>query len=179
MNEKIKIAVFSSAKPDTSDNEQKLAESIAEYLVEKNVSVVTGGSAGIPGAIIEKTHELRGDTIMFSPDKDIDSHEQRHDNHELKYYNQVIYGNGFTSRSLEMINYVDGALVLNGRTGTLCEFTISVEEGLPVAVLVNSGGISDYLPGILKIVNKEFPSKILFGEDYKKQIDLLINEIKG
>jgi predicted Rossmann-fold nucleotide-binding protein len=129
--------------------------------------------------VIEKAYELGGVTIMFSPDKDMDSHQKRYDNHEVKFYNQVIYGDGFTARSLEMINSVDAALVLNGRTGTLCEFSMAVEEGLLVAVLTNTGGISDYLPSILKIVDKEFPSKIFFGDNYKKQIDLLLQEARN
>ena len=176
-SEKIKIAIFSSAEIPISDELKLLSQDIARYLVQKNLILVTGGSVGIPGQIIEQAHKLGGETIMFSPDINMDEHNERFDNHKVEFYNEVVYGNGFTSRSLEMIKFVDCALVLNGRTGTLCEFTIAVEEGLPVSVVTETGGMSDHLSDILKIVNKEFPNKILFGPNYKKQIDLLLENI--
>ena len=141
------------------------------------MTIVTGGSLGIPGHISEEAHGLGGHTIMFSPDKNIEQHNQRHDNHEIKFYKEVVYGEGFTSRSLEMIRSVDCALVLNGRTGTLSEFTIAIEEGLPIAVITNTGGIADHLENIITIINKEFPQAVLFGNSYQNQIKFLLQSI--
>ena len=176
-NEKKKIAIFSSADPKIAKEYRGLAKAIAHFLIDKGVIIVTGGSLGLPGFIIEEFSKLGGETVMFSPDPDPHKHKLRFDNHDIDYYNHVVFGNGFTSRSLEMIKYVDAAVVLNGRTGTLCEFTIAVEEGLPVAVITNTGGISDHLSEIIKIVNKEFPASILFGDSAEEQLDKLLNDI--
>lgn len=172
-----KIAIFSSADPKIAKEYRDLAKVIAHYFINKDVILVTGGSLGLPGFIIEEFSNLGGETIMFSPDPDPHKHKLRFDNHDLDYYNHVVFGNGFTSRSLEMIKYVDGAVVLNGRTGTLCEFTIAVEEGLPVAVITNTGGISDHLSEIIKIVDKEFPASVFFGDSVEEQLNKLLNDI--
>lgn len=178
MNKKIKLAIFSSANDKVSPKLEKKIDKIARYLFSKNIILVTGGSTGVPAGIVETFVELGGQAVMFSPDKTPESHSERFDNHSLEFYHETIFGKGFTARSLEMINFVDGALVLNGRTGTLSEFTIAVEEGLPVSVITRTGGISDYLKKITRIVKKQFPSKVFFGRNYKKQIDLLMECIK-
>ena len=68
-------------------------------------------------------------------------------------------------------------LVINGRVGTLSEFTIALEEGLHIAVLKNSGGIANHLEYIVSVARKEFPNKVIFEIDYKKAIDDLIDLI--
>jgi predicted Rossmann-fold nucleotide-binding protein len=176
MSNNIKMAIFSSAEEKINDELSSLCKDIALYLSTKNVEIVTGGSTGIPAKIVSEARNLGIVTTMFSPDASELSHQERFDNHSIDFYDNVVYGEGFTARSLQMITYVDCALVLNGRTGTLSEFTIAIEEGLPVSVITNTGGISDHLFEILEIINKQFPSKIHFGDDYKEQIDLLIQD---
>ncbi len=74
-----------------------------------------------------------------------------------------------------MIKSIDGAIVLNGRVGTLSEFTIAIEEGLPISVLEGTGGITDHLKKIIKISKKKYlKDKIYFTSSYKKAIDNLI-----
>ena len=141
---------------------------------ETGLTVVTGGSIGIPGIIVETAHQLGTKTIVFSPDKNHEEHATRHDNHVLSFYDDVFFCSGLTERSLKMINFVDAALILNGRMGTLSEFCISVEEGLPLSIITGTGGISDELTNIITIANKEFPSEISSGPSYKEQIDFLI-----
>jgi len=171
----MKIGIFSSASFKVSSKNKKLAKSIAEYLKEKGVEVVTGGSLGIPGIIAEHAYNLGGKTSVYSPDKDGENHHKRHDNHSLDFYHNKKFIPGFTARSLKMIKSIDGAIVLNGRVGTLSEFTIAIEEGLPISVLEGTGGITDHLKKIIKISKKKYlKDKIYFTSSYKKAIDNLI-----
>ncbi len=170
----MKIAVFGSAGNNISLDTEKLCESVGKYLAEKGVTVVTGGSNGIPGIIIKHAFSAGAKTEAYSPDKDEDSHKKRGDNLPLDYFTEKRFIPGFTQRSLEMIKDCDGALVVGGRIGTLSEFTIALEEGLNVAVLKGSGGIADHLEYIVSVAKKEFPNKVIFEEDYKKAIDALI-----
>lgn len=176
----MKIGIFSSASFRVSSKNKKLAKSIAEYLKEKGVEVVTGGSLGIPGIVVEHMYKLGGKTTVYSPDKDTESHGRRHDNHNLDFYHNKKFIQGFTARSLAMIKSIDGAIVLNGRIGTLSEFTIAIEEGLPVSVLEETGGIADHLKTIIKISKKKYPKdKIYFTSSYKKAVDNLISKKKN
>lgn len=171
----MKVGIFSSASARVSPANRKLAKGIAEYLTEKGIEIVTGGSLGIPGIVAERACELGNKACVYSPDRDEHDHHKRIDNHDLKFYSEKKFIPGFTARSLEMIKNIDGAIVLNGRIGTLSEFTIACEEGLPVAVITDTGGIADHLQRILKFSKKKYPKgKIFFTKDYKKAIDKLV-----
>lgn len=177
MNEKKShaIAVFSSANTEVDSKNQKLAAAIGKYLAEKKMKVVSGGSLGIPAIVIQSAKQAGATTEGFFPDYDPVSHTKRMDNLDLKYFDIYHFSPGFTERSLSMLKNIDGALVLNGRIGTLSEFCMAVEEGIPIAIIRETGGISDELDRIVKIAQKEFPEKVIFEKDYKKAIDTLVS----
>ncbi len=78
-----------------------------------------------------------------------------------------------------MIGDADGAIVFNGGRGTLSEFHMAVEEGLKMAVILGSGGITDEIQRIAEVVHRQFPeSHVVFENDYKTAIDKLIENIK-
>ena len=171
----MKIGIFSSASFKVSSKNKKLAKDLAEYMTKKGMEVVTGGSLGIPGVVAEHTYKIGGKTSAYSPDRNKKTHHERHDNHSLDFYHGKKFIPGFTARSLVMIKNIDGAIVLNGRIGTLSEFTIAIEEGLPVSVLEGTGGITDHLKKIIKISKKKYSKdKIYFTSSYKKAVDNLI-----
>lgn len=175
----MKLGVFSSASDIISPENQALAAQIGKYLADKKITVVSGGSHGIPGLIVQAAFDAGADTELYSPDEDEEKHQKRSDNLELRYFKTHKFIPGFTARSLEMIKNIDAALVLNGRTGTLSEFTIALEEGLPVAVVKNTGGIADHLENIISIANKEFPHQIIFEEDFRVAVDKLAAAAHG
>jgi uncharacterized protein (TIGR00725 family) len=173
----MKIAIFSSWKKEVPEKYRIITENIAQYLVSKGVTVVTGGCTGIPSVVIEKAYELGGTTIGYFPNTGEHDHFTIEGNHDPKFYNERYFVRGFTARSLAMIKNVDGAIVLNGRIGTLSEFGIAVEEGLPLAVIEGTGGVTDELQRLTKLVHKEFPNnEVIFEKDYKKAIDSLIKK---
>jgi len=178
----MKIAIFSSWLPEVSESNKTLAQGIAQYLCERNITVVTGGCSGIPGHVIEAVYTCGGTTIGYFPHKNQQEYlDRQHEQniHSIEYYSTAHFVAGFTARSLKMIKNVDAALILNGRIGTLSEFGIAIEEGLPLAVLEGTGGISDELQKIAIIAGKEFPhNEVVFEKDYKKAIDLLIRNKK-
>jgi uncharacterized protein (TIGR00725 family) len=174
----MKIAIFSSADSVMSNNNKELALGIINYLKKYNVTLVTGGSLGIPGFMIEEYKKIGGNAIMYSPDPCSISHKKRHDNHDIHHYDQIIFGTGFTQRSLKMINNVDGAIALNGRTGTLCEILIAIEESLPVIVIDSAEGVCEHFEKILSYTNKEPFGFCEIGSSYGNQIDKLISHIK-
>jgi uncharacterized protein (TIGR00725 family) len=174
----MKIAIFSSWSHDISVENKKLAENIGKYLAEKDITIVTGGCSGIPAVCIESGYKNNTKTIGYFPLKDHgEYYDRQHEKniHCIDFYSTAHFIAGFTARSLEMIKNVDAAIVLNGRIGTLSEFGIAIEEGLPLAVIEGTGGISDELQSIVVVAQKEFlNSEVVFEKDYKKAIDMLI-----
>lgn len=169
----MRLAILGSASDIFSSENEKLCEEIGKYLAEKKITIVSGGSHGIPGLVVKSAFEAGAETEAYSPDDDDKQHMLRRDNLSLKYFKNKNFVPGFTARSLEMIKSVDGALVINGRIGTLSEFTIALEEGLNVGVIKGTGGIADHLENIISIAKKEFKNKIIFDTDYKTVIDKL------
>ena len=174
-NKKYKIAIFSSARPHVDDEVLELSHMIGKYLAENNILVVTGGCLGVPGEVVKSVKENGGVTEAYFPDFDPSSHSIRHDNLDVKYFDLYKFIPGFTERSVKMIEDVDGAIVLNGRMGTLSEFSIAAEEGLPLAVVKGSGGITDQLEHIIEIAEKEYATPIYFNSDYRQAIDSLVS----
>jgi uncharacterized protein (TIGR00725 family) len=179
----MKIAIFSSWLPEVSKENQLIAKDIARYLAEKSITVVTGGCSGIPALCIEEAYKCGAETIGYFPHKDQDDYKDRQheeNTHDIKFYSTAHFIHGFTARSLEMIKNVDAAIVLNGRIGTLSEFGVAIEEGLPLAVIEGTGGITDELQRLTKLVKKEFPNnEVVFEQDYKKAIDVLIENYQN
>jgi hypothetical protein len=171
----MKLAIFGSASGTISLENQHLCKEIGEYLAQKNITVVTGGSRGVLGLVVQSAFEAGGKTEVYSPDKDGGAHELRRDSFSLEYFTSHKFIPGLTARSLEMIKNVDAALIINGRIGTLSEFTMALEEGLDIAVIKGTGGIADHLEYILSVAEKEFSSKIIFETDYKIAIEKLFN----
>lgn len=176
----MKIAIFSSANTKIPDHLKTLAFEIGVYLANQGITVVTGGCVGIPGIVVDGALSVGGKTEAFYPDINevsLNLNRDVHNNDRLDKFSYINFFNGFTERSLRMIHAVDGAIVLNGRIGTLSEFTIAIEEGLDVCVIKGTGGISDQLEEIIKIADRELPNKIIFEEDWKKGINDLVAHV--
>ena len=176
----MKIAIFGTASPTIPQKIQDLSFEIGKYLADKYITVVTGGCIGVPGYAIDGAIASHGVTEAFYPDLDeiaCAENKNAHNNDALHKYHSKNFFDGFTERSLCMINAVDGAIIINGRIGTLSEFTIAVEEGLDVCVIEGSGGVADHLSEIIKLAEREIPNKVIFAKNWKTGIDELIQHI--
>lgn len=174
----MKIAVFSSASGTHNQENLRLADNIGKYLAEKGVTVLTGGCIGLPSIVAKSAFNKGAETIAYYPDlneRELLMNQKVHNNDIENVYTHKKFFKGFCYRSVRMIEDVDGAIVFNGRFGTLSEFTIAVEEGLKIAVIEGTGGITDEIKKLAGTVYKQFPySHVIFSKDYKTAIDELI-----
>lgn len=171
----MKIAIISSASQIIDESNIAKITAITNYVHQLgNIEIMTGGSQGIPGLIVQKAKAAGMKTTAYSPDENKDLHASRHDNLDLQYFDEVNHFRGFTERTLAMFQDADGILVLNGRMGTLSEFTIALEEGKRVGVVTNTGGIADHLEEIMQMAQKDFPGQAFFHDDHTKVIDWLV-----
>lgn len=160
------IAIISSAHDTVPKSLTKKITALMESLEKiDNLKILTGGCNGILGEIIKQTKSVNIRSKAYSPDKNKILHDKRLDNLASHHFNEIEYHEGFTSRSLSMIQNSDAVLVLNGRMGTLSEFSIALEEGKKVGVLTNTGGIADHLEQITLWTNKKFSKQLLFSNN--------------
>lgn len=175
----MKIAILSAASHPAGDELTSTIQTILNILLQYNIELVTGGSRGIPECAVREYVALGGQTTIFSPDVDEQRHSKRADNMPVGIAARYIYNAGFNIRSAKMLQYVDGAMVLNGRMGTLSEFTMAVEEHVPVLVLNHTGGIAEHLSHILHIAKKEFPNNfILFSDNTATGVRKLLTHLR-
>ena len=178
----MKIAIFSSASVEITYENFILAQNIGKYLAGKGVTVITGGSIGLPSVVAKSAFLLGAETLAYYPDlneRDLLQNARVHNNDLSNSYTQKRFFRGFTYRSVRMIEDADGAIVFNGRFGTLSEFSIAVEEGLKIAVIEGTGGLTDEIRRLAEIVDRQFPdSHVIFSNDYKVAVDALIENIK-
>lgn len=174
----MKIAVFSSASREMSDANIKLAENLGHYLVEKDIELITGGCIGLPSIVAKTVFVNGGKTTAYYPDvSEVDLIKNRllHNNDIEGIYSEKKFYDGFTKRSIKMIEDADAAIVFNGRFGTLSEFTVAAEERLPVGVIEGTGGISDEIRNLCTLVQRDIvKDRIIFAKDYKTLIDKLL-----
>lgn len=179
----MKIAIFASASPQMTDENFLLAQNIGIYLAEKGITIITGGCVGLPSVVARSAFSAGVKTLAYYPDlseRDLLQNAQVHNNDLSSEYTHKRFFKGFTYRSVRMIEDADGAVVFNGRFGTLSEFSIAVEEGLKIAVIEGTGGITDEIKNLAEIVDRQFPnSHVIFSNDYKYAIDKLIENIKN
>lgn len=174
----MKVALISSAQPVEDEEVLSVVKEVVRVLHENGIELVTGGCSGIPELAIREMVRLGGNTTVFSPDKNGNRHILRSDNIPLDVAGTYIYTEGFSQRSIVMLKYVDGVIVINGRIGTLSEFTMAIEENIPTLVLENTGGIADHLDYILRIAKKEFPQNfILFSEEVVDGVNKLMKHL--
>jgi uncharacterized protein (TIGR00725 family) len=183
MKKKINIAIFSSASIKIEKKNLLLARNIGKYLAKNKIKISTGGCVGIPDVIAESSFKNNGEVVAYYPDetfKELFLNKHVHNNDTKENYSERKFLKGFSNRSVKMIHDVDAAIVLNGRFGTLSEFTLAVEEGLPILVLEGTSGITDKIKRLAKLIYKEFPyNNVIFEKDYKKGIDKLLKIIKN
>ena len=182
MKKKLNIAIFSSASQKIEKKNLLLAKNIGKYLAKNKIRISTGGCVGIPSIVAESAFKNKGEVIAYYPDetlKELFLNSHTHNNDTKDNYTERKFFKGFSNRSVKMLHDVDAAIVLNGRFGTLSEFTMAVEEGLPILVLEDTGGITDEIKKLAKLIYKEFPyNNVVFEKDYKKGIDKLLKIIK-
>lgn len=174
----MKIAVFSSAFNNPSNENIILAKKIGKYLAKNKVTVLTGGCIGLPSLVAKSAYTNGSETIAYYPDvseKELIKNQLIHNNDLSGVYTERKFYNGFTHRSIEMIKEADAAIVFNGRLGTLSEFTVGIEEGLPTAIIEGTGGISDRIRELCILVNRDLvKDDIIIGNNYKQTIDKLL-----
>ena len=86
----MKLAILGSASGVASAKNEKLCKKLGKYLAQNKITVVTGGSHGIPGLVVKSAFEAGAETEVYSPDENELKHLLRSDNLSLKYFKKNI-----------------------------------------------------------------------------------------
>ena len=148
---RLKIGVMGSASgPQTEDElAREKARLIGKEIAKRSHIFINGACPGLPNDAMLACKAAGGFTIGISPAfseyEHIEEYLSPHD-HDMLIYT----GMGFMERDIINIRSADGIIIIGGGIGTLNEFTIAYDEGRPIGIVTNSGGISNSIPHIVE-----------------------------
>jgi predicted Rossmann-fold nucleotide-binding protein len=172
------VGIISSAVHFENETKMQELELISTKLAENNVNISTGAAIGIPHLIGKKAKSIGSKLIGFSPSADMLTHSKIEDNAPADDFDLInFYKEGFTARSLDFVKTADAIIMIAGRMGTLSEFTIAFEEGVPIYILQGYGGISDKIDLIIDFARKDGPRKPFITNNTEELITRLISDL--
>lgn len=178
---RLKIGVMGSASgPQTQDPiAREKAAKIGAEIARRGHIFINGACPGLPNDALIAAQAGGGFTVGISPAfseyQHVHEYLSPHDHDFLVYT-----GLGFMERDIINIRSADGVVIVGGGIGTLNEFTIAYDEGRPIGIVTNSGGISNSIPHIVQeLCMRELPPNIVFDDDPVALLDKLETAIRS
>ncbi len=172
---RLKIGVMGSASgPQTEDPlAREKAEKIGAEIARRGHIFINGACPGLPNDALLAAQTAGGFTVGVSPA--FSEYQHVHEYLSPHDHDLIIYtGLGFMERDIINSRSADGVVIIGGGIGTLNEFTIAYDEGRPIGIVTNSGGISNHIPHIVEeLCKREIPPNIVFDDDPSVLLDKL------
>ncbi|HUV42907.1 MAG TPA: hypothetical protein VMY36_03345 [Patescibacteria group bacterium] len=179
MKNQYKICVSGGESGKNAEGAYPLARVVGREIAKKGHVLVTGATSGVPYEAAKAAKKARGNNIGFSPAGSEAEHKNKyHLPMDPKVFDHIIYAEfGYTGRNLLMVRSSDATIIIDGRIGTLNEFTAAFEENEIVGILEGSGGVADEIRRILEVAKKG-KRKVIFDRDPVKLVEKVIAKIK-
>lgn len=178
---RLKIGVMGSASgPQIEDPiAREKARMLGKTMAERGYILINGACPGLPHDAMLAAKEAGGFTVGVSPAFS----EYEHINEYLSPagHDMIIFtGMGFMERDIINIRSSDAVVIIGGGIGTLNEFTIAYDEGRPIGVVTDSGGISNSIEHVVvELCQREMPPNLVMDSDPVKLLDKLEIAVKA
>lgn len=172
---RLKIGVMGSASgPQIEDpTAREKARTIGTEIARRGHIFINGACPGLPNDALLAAQAAGGFTVGISPA--FSEYQHVHEYLSPHDHDFIVYtGMGFMERDIINIRSADGVVIIGGGIGTLNEFTIAYDEGRPIGIVTNSGGISNSIPHVVEeLCKREIPPNIVFDDDPSIMLDKL------
>jgi len=174
-----KICISGGAEGENAQKAYSLARQVGKRVAKEGHVLVTGATKGVPFEAAKAAKKAGGSVIGFSPAGSEREHKKKYRlPASPKIFDHIIYAEfGYTGRNLLMVRSADATIVIDGRIGTLNEFTSAYEENKIVGVLEGSGGTADLIRQILAVAKKG-KRKVIFDSNPMGLVEKIIEKIK-
>ncbi|AKG53639.1 hypothetical protein DGWBC_0976 [Dehalogenimonas sp. WBC-2] len=156
----------------TEESKAKMRE-LGKCIARRGYVLVTGASPGIPHETVLGSFEEGGFTVGISPALNLEEHVVKYKSPTQGYRSIIYTGSGLMGREIENIRSCDVVIFAGGRSGTLGEFAIAFDEGKIIGVLEGTGGISEHLKDIIKMIDKNTGAIMSYDADPLKLLTKL------
>lgn len=146
------ICVSGAARGESVEEGRKLAEELGAAIAKAGHSLMTGATVGLPNYAAEAYKKAGGNmSLGISPAASKAEHVLKY-RLPIKAYDAILYtGLHYVGRDMLLITSSDAVVSVGGRFGTLHEFTIAMEAGVPIGMLQGAGGISNEVKTLMTL----------------------------
>lgn len=169
------ICVSGAAKGASVEEGRALAAELGAAIAKAGHSLLSGATVGLPNYAAEAYKKAGGKmSLGISPAASKAEHVMKY-HLPIKAYDAILYtGLHYVGRDTLLITSSDAVVSIGGRLGTLHEFTIAMEAGVPIGFLQGAGGISDEVQTLMSLAEPlPVDSAVMFDDS----ADKLIKEI--
>lgn len=184
----MKIGIYGSAAGEMNEVSKSKSAIIGKLIAENKGIVVTGACNGIPQKAVIAAHKNGGNCIGFSPAINLEMHKESgypiegftkliFIPEDYEYKNKPLICKKY--RNVSSVAYVDTAIFISGRIGSMNEFTNAYDMGKTIGILEGTGGITKRAIQILiEDANKKTEAQVIFETHPEKLIQKIINTLK-
>lgn len=149
------IGVMGSAGGKIAPEVLKNCYKLGQEIGRRGYVLVTGACPGLPHEAVKGAKSMNGFVVGISPALNFRQHVIEYHS-PSRGYDIIIYtGSGLMGREIENIRSCDVVIFAGGRSGTLGEFAIAYDEAKVIGILDGTGGITEHLEQIIKMVHKD------------------------
>jgi uncharacterized protein (TIGR00725 family) len=175
--QKFKICVSGGSEGKQVEKAYPLARQVGKEIAKKGHILISGATTGVPYEAAKAAKKAGGSNIGFSPAGSEVEHKRKYRLPDEGIFDHIIYTEaGYAGRNLLMVRSADATIMIDGRMGTLNEFTVAFEENEIVGVLEGSGGTADEVRRIIGVAKKG-NRKVIFDNNPVKLVDKIIEKI--
>jgi len=176
---KYKICISGGSEGENAEKAYLLARKVGEEVAKRGHVLITGATNGVPWEAAKAAKKAGGSNIGFSPaGTEIEHRKKFRLPMSPKIFDHIIFTEaGYAGRNLLMVRSADATIMIDGRVGTLNEFTAAFEEDEIVGVLEGSGGTAGLVRQILKVAKKGY-RKVIFDNDPERLVEKVIERIR-
>lgn len=175
---RMSVGVMGSAGGKIEERVCQLVRQLGRAIAKRGYVLITGACPGIPHEAVKGAKEEGGTVVGISPALNFEEHVRKYHS-PTRGYDAIIYtGSGLMGREIENIRSCDVVIFAGGRSGTLGEFAIAYDEAKVIGILEGSGGITEHLRDIIRIMNKETGAIVCYDSNPERLLDKLENIYK-
>jgi uncharacterized protein (TIGR00725 family) len=142
----------------------KLKE-LGRCIARRGYVLITGAAPGMPHDTVLGASGAGGIAVGVSPALNLEEHVTKYMSPTRGYRAMIFTGSGLMGREIENIRSCDVVIFAGGRSGTLGEFSIAFDEGKLIGILQGTGGITDHLSEIIRMINKNTGAIVTYDTD--------------
>jgi uncharacterized protein (TIGR00725 family) len=159
------VGVMGSAGGQIAEEITARARALGREVAQRGYVLVTGACPGLPHEAVKGADEAGGVVVGVSPALNFWEHVIEYHS-PSRGYDAIIYtGSGLMGREIENIRSCDAVIFIGGRSGTLGEFAIAYDEAKVIGVMTDTGGVTDHIEEIIRIVNKDTGAYVCYNSD--------------